>query len=150
MFQNSYSISRNCAKTITRRLPWRSRGKNSPCNAGDRFNPWSRKIPHATEQLSPSASATEALPPVLHNKRNTSERSLCTAMKGAPSSPQLGKAQAQQQRPRAAKNNQYIFNKRNHKRYTPNYINKNSKRYYLFLIPKRRCGEEVVKHLNVQ
>ena len=74
MFQNSYSISRNCANAITRSLPRRSGGKNSPCNAGDRFNPWSRKIPHVTQQLSPSASATEALPPVLTTREATTTR----------------------------------------------------------------------------
>ena len=34
--------------------------KNLPANAGDTgFEPWSGKIPHATEQLSPSATTTE-------------------------------------------------------------------------------------------
>ena len=34
--------------------------KNLPANAGDTgFNPWSGKIPHATEQLSPCATTTE-------------------------------------------------------------------------------------------
>ena len=34
--------------------------ENPPANAGDhRFDPWSGKIPHATEQLSPSATTTE-------------------------------------------------------------------------------------------
>ena len=34
--------------------------KNPPANAGDhRFNPWSRKIPHAAGQLSPCATTTE-------------------------------------------------------------------------------------------
>ena len=32
-------------------------GKNPPAN---RFDPWSRKIPHATEQLSPRTTTTEA------------------------------------------------------------------------------------------
>ena len=33
--------------------------KNTPANAGDRFEPWSSKIPHAAEQLSPCATTTE-------------------------------------------------------------------------------------------
>ena len=35
--------------------------KNLPANAGDMdgFNPWSGKIPHAAEQLSPCATTTE-------------------------------------------------------------------------------------------
>ena len=47
---------------------------------GHRFNPWSEKIPHAWEQLSPSTTTTKTalvrqllkpvnLEPVLHNKR---------------------------------------------------------------------------------
>ena len=32
---------------------------NPPANAGDRFEPWSRKIPHAAEQLSPCTTTTE-------------------------------------------------------------------------------------------
>ena len=39
--------------------------KNPPANAGGHgFEPWSRKIPHAVEQLSPSTTTTE---PVYHN-----------------------------------------------------------------------------------
>ena len=34
--------------------------KNLPCNPGGcRFDPWSEKIPHATEQISPWATARE-------------------------------------------------------------------------------------------
>ena len=35
--------------------------KNPPANAGDVFKPWSGKIPHATEQLSPCATSTERM-----------------------------------------------------------------------------------------
>ena len=44
--------------------------KNPPANAGDtRFGPWSGKIPHAMEQLSWCATATEParLEPTSHN-----------------------------------------------------------------------------------
>jgi len=54
--------------------------KNPPANAGDSFNPWSRKIPHAIEQISPCTTTTEpmcrnyrsrrALETMLHNKRS--------------------------------------------------------------------------------
>ena len=46
--------------------------KNPPAKAGDGFEPWSRKILHAAEQLSPCAKTTEPcrLEPVLHNKRS--------------------------------------------------------------------------------
>ena len=37
--------------------------KNPPANAGHRFELWSGKIPHATEQLSPRATTTEARTP---------------------------------------------------------------------------------------
>ena len=43
--------------------------KNS-ANAGDMhgFNAWSRKIPHAVEQLCPCATTTEACMPILFLK----------------------------------------------------------------------------------
>ena len=47
-------------------LPWWSSGLESTCQCrGHGFNPWSRKIPHATEQLSP-----HALGPVSWNQRS--------------------------------------------------------------------------------
>ena len=46
---------------IKRGLPWCSNGKESTCQCrGHRFNPRSRKIPHALGQLSPCATTTEA------------------------------------------------------------------------------------------
>ena len=33
--------------------------KNLPCNARRQFDPWSRRIPHAAEQLGPCATTTE-------------------------------------------------------------------------------------------
>ena len=43
-----------------RGLPWWLSGKESACQCkGHRFDPWSRKIPHASEQLSPRATITE-------------------------------------------------------------------------------------------
>ena len=41
-------------------LPWWCSGWESTCQCrGHGFEPWSRKIPHATEQLSPCATTTE-------------------------------------------------------------------------------------------
>ena len=66
-------------------LPWWLNGKETACQCrGHRFSPWSGKIPHASEQLSPCATSieppfqspetatTEAHPlePVLRNKRS--------------------------------------------------------------------------------
>ena len=49
-----------CLKKAETGLPWWPVGKNPPASAGDnRFNPWSKKIPHATEQISPGTTATE-------------------------------------------------------------------------------------------
>ena len=53
-------------------LPWWRSGWESACQRrGHGFKPWSGKMPHATEQLSPCATTTEParLEPVLHNKR---------------------------------------------------------------------------------
>ena len=53
-------------------LPWWRSGWESACQCGGHgFEPWSGKIPHATEQLGPWAIATEParLELVLRNKR---------------------------------------------------------------------------------
>ena len=45
-------------------LPWWLSGKESTCQCiRHGFNPWSGKIPHAMEQLSPSATTTKACHP---------------------------------------------------------------------------------------
>ena len=45
---------------IFRGFPGGTVVKNPPANAGGRgFEPWSGKIPHAVEQLSPCATTTE-------------------------------------------------------------------------------------------
>ena len=56
----------------SRGLPWWRSGWESACQCrGHGFEPWSGKIPHAAEQLSPWATTTEpaCLEPVLHNRR---------------------------------------------------------------------------------
>ena len=53
-------------------LPWWRSGWESACQCrGHGFEPWSGKIPHATEQLGPWATITEPvrLEPVLRSKR---------------------------------------------------------------------------------
>ena len=53
-------------------LPWWCSGWESACQCrGHGFEPWSWKIPHATEQLGPCTTTTEPahLEPVLRNKR---------------------------------------------------------------------------------
>ena len=50
-------------------LPWWRSVENLPANAGDTgFEPWSGKIPHAAEQLSPCDTTTE---PALWSQRAT-------------------------------------------------------------------------------
>ena len=54
-------------------LPWWYSGQESASQSREHgFNPWSRKIPHGAEQLSPCTTTTEPahLEPVPCNKRN--------------------------------------------------------------------------------
>ena len=47
------------SRTLLQGFPWCLSVKESACRCGRRgFHPWSRKIPHATEQLSPYAAIT--------------------------------------------------------------------------------------------
>ena len=91
---------------ILRRLPWLS-GKESACQCRrQRFNPWSGKIPDAAEQLSLctttietvlwslGATTTEARTPQSScsaTREATTVRSLHSARKSGPRSPQLEK-----------------------------------------------------------
>ena len=53
-------VRRGNQKEGTRGLAWWHSGKESSCKcSGHRFDPWSGKIPHASEQLSPCATTTE-------------------------------------------------------------------------------------------
>ena len=50
----------NCGKKCIAGLPWWRSGWESVCQCrGHRFEPWSRKIPHAAERLTPCATTTE-------------------------------------------------------------------------------------------
>ena len=112
--------------------------KNLSDNAGDTgLEPWSGKIPHAVEQLSPCAATTEPVlwslwatttEPTCHNywsprtynlcstREATAMRSLCTATKSSPHSPQLEKARTQQRKPNAAKKHINKFLKKEKKK----------------------------------
>ena len=66
-----------------------------------------RSRAHEPQLLSPQATTTEAHVPrarAPQQREATAMRSLCTATKSSPRSPQLEKAHVQQQRPNAAKN----------------------------------------------
>ena len=65
-------ISKNVHQNRQLGLPWWRSGWESACQCrGHGFEPWSGKIPHASEQLGPWATTTEPerLEPVLRNKR---------------------------------------------------------------------------------
>ena len=67
-----WTACKACYKTYIWGLPWWRSGWESACQCrGHGFEPWSGKIPHATEQLGPWATITEpaGLEPVLRNKR---------------------------------------------------------------------------------
>ena len=67
-------------------LPWRLSGGESTCQRRrHRFNPWSGKIPHAAEQLSPCGTTTE---PVLQS-RGTHNYRACAPEPGGPQLPSL-------------------------------------------------------------
>ena len=87
-------------------LPWWSSGWESACQCrGHRFDPWSRKIPYASGQLSPWATTTEAWVP--KNPRSAT-RSHCSEkpapqLESSPHSLQVEKVCMQQRRLRAVK-----------------------------------------------
>ena len=60
------------------------------------------------------------LGPVLHKRQATAMRSLCTARKSRPCSPQLKKAYMQQWRPSTAKNKELILESIEKKKQNPN------------------------------
>ena len=66
---------------LMNRLPSWLNGEESACQCRRQgFHPWSRRIPHAVEQLSPQATATEAhMPYGLCSMEATTMRSLSTA-----------------------------------------------------------------------
>ena len=86
-------------------LPWWSSGWESTCQCrGYRFDLWSWNISQATEQPSPCATTTKHTSSRGHAREAPTKRNRSTATRGQPRMPQLDKAHAQQQRPKAAKN----------------------------------------------
>ena len=95
-------------KNRPRGLRWWRSGWESACQCrGHGIDPWSGKIPHAVEQLSPCAATTEACRPracapqqekPLQWEGSTPQRRVGSARC------QLKKARAQQRRPNTAKN----------------------------------------------
>ena len=61
--------------------------KNPPASVGDSFDPWSGKILHAAEQLSPGAWSLSFTTRVATAMRNP-----CTTTESSPRSPQLEKS----------------------------------------------------------
>ena len=89
-------------------LPWWLSGKESTCQCWRHgFDPWSGKTPHAAEQLSPHASATEpglcAWSPCSATRRGLNEKPAHHSYRGAPLAPARDKP-TQQWRPSTAKN----------------------------------------------
>ena len=78
---------------------------------GRAFNPWSRRIPQATEQLSPCTTTTEAVYPGACALQKSLQWEACTSqLESSPRLPQLDKSQRSNQDPAWLKN---FFNKRN-------------------------------------
>ena len=85
-------------------LPWWLSGEESTCQCGRHgFDPRSRKISRVSEELNPSAAATEPAHP-----------SVCSATAGAmrreARAPQPEKAHVQQERPSRVENKQILKN----------------------------------------
>ena len=84
----SWSLRHNILKAMVPGLPWWSSGYESACQCrGHGSDPWSRRIPHATGQLSPQAATAEAHTP--WDLRSTTKeaaamRSPRTTARGAP------------------------------------------------------------------
>ena len=57
--KNQIKASLCSSKKYQRGFPGGAVVKNPPANGGHGFEPWSGKIPHAAEQLSPYAITTE-------------------------------------------------------------------------------------------
>ena len=99
-------------------LPRWYSGQESICQSwGHRFDSWSRKIPYASEQLSPYATAPE--PALLGPQATTTEAhtpGACALQpekppprnRGSPHLPQLEKARTEQQRPCTARNSECL------------------------------------------
>ena len=125
-------LDRECLLKVNLGLPWWLSGKVAICQCRRHgFDPWLGKIPHATEQLSQSVTATE---PVLWSRRTATTESSCrsywglftlecedfamksprTPTESRPRSLQLGKSphsNAHTAQPKIKTNNEIIFQK---------------------------------------
>ena len=83
-------------------LPWWRSGWESACQCRGRgFEPWSGKIPHATEQLGPWATTTEACAP---NKRGRDSERPAHRDEEWPPLATTGESPRTNRRPNTAKN----------------------------------------------
>ena len=88
-------------------LPWWLSGRESTCQCRrHRFDPWSRKSPHAVEQLStcprawePQLLSLRALEPVPYNEKPPQWEARAPRLESSPHMLQLKKEPAQQWRP---------------------------------------------------
>ena len=94
-------------------LPWWSSGWESICQRrGHGFDPWSRKIPHASGQLGPCVTMTATTEAwVLKSPHSEQEEplhweALTQQLESSPCLPQLEEALKLQQRPSAVKINE--------------------------------------------
>ena len=85
---------------------WHSGWESACLCRGHGFEPWSGRIPYATEQLGPWATTTEParLEPVPRNKRGRDGERPAHCDEERPRLPQLEKALAQKRRPNTDKN----------------------------------------------
>ena len=73
-------LDRECLLKVNLGLPWWLSSKVAICQCSRHgFDPWLGKIPHATEQLSQSVTATE---PVLWSRRTATTESSCRSCWG--------------------------------------------------------------------
>ena len=85
-------------------LPWWYSGWETTCQCrGFRFEPWSRKIPHASKQLR-----------VCTTREATAIRSPSISRKSSPHLPQLEKACTSNEDPVQTKINKYVYKKQIH------------------------------------
>ena len=99
-------------------FPWWYRGEESACQCrGHRFDPCSGRIPPASEQLSPSTTATKnlvSLEPVLHDKRGQLNEKSSPGNQRAPSTSQLEKPLGSNEDPAQPKVNNKQNGRRSH------------------------------------
>ena len=98
------------------RLLWWLRSKESACQCrGHEFNPWSRKIPHAAEQLSlcaPTTAAHKPKSPCSATREVTTMRSPRTTAREQPLLSTTRGKPTQSWWPRIVRNSSFLFKKK--------------------------------------